>query len=145
MSSSTLVTSIVTAVLGSGVAGTIVQLIHARNTRRDINLKALRQPAEIDQVVLGGASQAVTLLTSSLTWAEEELADLRRDNVKDRKEIRRLGDSIEAKDARIRELEGELLILRDRLNQSQARLGRALEQIAELKEGGHGNGHTVVQ
>jgi chromosome segregation ATPase len=143
--SNALISSIVTGLLGSGFAGVVVQLYHARTTRKELDLKAKKQPVEIEQVVLGGASQAVTLLTGSLQWAEQELAELRSDQASDRREIRRLSESVEAKDARIRELESELLILKERFGQVQIQLERALSQVQELKENGNGNGNTVVQ
>jgi len=142
--SNTLISSVITALLGSGLAGTAVQLYHARTTRKELDLKAQKQPVEVEQVILGGASQAVTLLTSSLQWAENELVELRRDQSSDRREIRRLSESVEAKDARIRELESELLILKERFGMVQQQLDHALNQVKELKENGNGNGHTVV-
>jgi chromosome segregation ATPase len=130
--------TILTGILGSGLAGTVVQLYHARTTRKELNLKAQKQPVEVEQVILGGAGQAVSILTNSLKWAEEELSDLRKDQARDRKEIRRLSESVESKDARIRELESELLILRDRFSLVTTQLDSALIQVRELKENGNG-------
>lgn len=141
--SNALISSIVSTILGSGFVGVGVQLYHARTARKELDLKALKQPVEVEQVILGGASQAVTLLTSSLKWAEQELADLRKDNATDRREMRRLAESVESKDARIRELESELLILKDRFAQVQVQLDLALGQVQELKENGNG-GHASV-
>ena len=143
--SNALISSVISGVLGSGFAGVGVQLYHAKTTRKELDLKAERQPVELEQVSLGGAAAAVTLLTNSLQWAEQELKDLRTDQATDRREAHRLTLSVEAKDARIRELETQLLLLRENFDRVHLQLDEALRQIEELKGNENGNGRTVVK
>jgi len=138
---STTLVAAVSTLLGGGTMAGIAQIISARNARHQIKVEAQRAPADIEAVLLGGASQAVTLLTSSLEWAENELKDLRTDTARDKKKIRELQTNVDAKDQRINELESELLQLKDRFANVQVQLDHALEQVRLLRE--NGNGHTV--
>jgi chromosome segregation ATPase len=124
----------------------IAQILSARNARHKIKVEAQKAPADIEAVLLGGASQAVTLLTNSLEWAENELKDLRTDQVRDKKKLRELQETVTAKDVRINELESELLGLRDRFAKVQEQLDHALDQVRQLRENGNnGAGHTPIQ
>lgn len=83
-------------------------------------------------MILGGASQAVDVLTNSLKWAQDELQGIRIEQANDKQCIRDLIASNDSKDARIGELERELATLRVKLQEVQTALDNALARINEM-------------
>jgi chromosome segregation ATPase len=131
----------VTALLGGGLFGGLSQILHARNTGKQIKIDAEKAPADIEAVLLGGASQAVQVLTNSLTWTQGEMKALKEEQAADKARIRALMDSNDSKDTRIKEMERELQMLRLQVAEVQAALDRATLRIQEMR--GHTNGQDT--
>jgi chromosome segregation ATPase len=128
--------------MGGGFVGAIAQVLGARNTSRQIQLEEKRNPADVSTLLLGGASQAVTVLTNSLQWAQEELSGLKQEQAADKLRIRELMASNDAKDMRIAEMERELHILRRQVVDIQTALDRAQARINEMRGGSNGHGES---
>lgn len=129
----------VTALLSGGLVGGVSQILHARNTARQIRLEQDRSPADIEAVLLGGASQAVTVLTNSLQWTQNELKALKDEQAQDKARIRELMNSNDQKDRRVNEMERELQNLRVQLAEVQTALDRAQLRIQEMRGGSNGH------
>jgi septal ring factor EnvC (AmiA/AmiB activator) len=112
----------------------VTQILNARNVSKRIDIERAKAPADIESVLLGGASQAVSVLTNSLTWTQGEMAELQKSQAQDHRTIRTLQRSLEEKDVRIHEMEMELMRLRAQLLEVQASLDRAQTRIQEMRE-----------
>lgn len=134
MATDTWLVPVVTAIMGGGVVTGLSQLWGARNTSRQIQIQEERTPADVSTIILGGASQAVDVLTNSLKWAQEELEGIRSEQVNDKRRIRELLASNDSKDARIAELERELADLRIRMGELQTALEGAQARISEMRQ-----------
>lgn len=132
MATETWLIPVVTAIMGGGVVSGLSQLWAARNTSRQVKIQEERAPADVNTVILGGASQAVDVLTNSLKWAQDELQGIRIEQANDKQCIRDLIASNDSKDARIGELERELATLRVKLQEVQTALDNALARINEM-------------
>lgn len=132
MATDTWLVPVVTAIMGGGIVTGLSQLWGARNTSRQVQLQEERTPADVSTIILGGASQAVDVLTNSLKWAQDELEGIRSEQVNDKRRIRELAASNDSKDARIAELERELADLRIKLREVQTALDNALARINEM-------------
>lgn len=133
----------ITAVTGGGLVGAISQLLGARNASRQIKLAESQSPADVSTVLLGGASQAVTVLTNSLQWTQNELKALKEEQAADKERIRDLAASNNAKDVRISEMERELQMLRLRVMEVQTALDRAQSRINEMRGYTNGQGEPA--
>lgn len=129
---------VVTALLGGGLATALSQVLHARNVGRQIEIEQAKAPADIEAVLLGGASQAVAVLTNSLTWQQGELKSLKEEQAADQRRIKELQTSLDIKDRRIHEMEEELRVLRVQLGELQTALDRATIRLQEMR--GDSNG-----
>lgn len=139
MATDTWLVPVVTAIMGGGIVTGLSQLWGARNTSRQVQLQEERTPADVSTIILGGASQAVDVLTNSLKWAQDELEGIRSEQVNDKRRIRELAASNDSKDARIAELERELADLRIKLREVQTALDNALARINEMRESTNGH------
>lgn len=142
MATETWLVPVVTAIMSGGIVGGISQLWGARNTSKQLKMEEQKTPADIGTVLLGGASQAVTVLTNSLQYAQNELEGIRAEQTRDRQRIRELMASNDSKDARIAEMERELSSLRLRLGELQTALDRAQTRINEMRGGSNGSEST---
>lgn len=130
----------ITALMSGGLVGGLSQVFGARNAAKQIKLEEERNPADVSTVLLGGASQAVTVLTNSLQWAQDELKGLKQEQASDKKLIRELMASNDSKDARIAEMERELMTLRRQVGEVQSALDRAQTRIREMRGSTNGQG-----
>lgn len=128
----------IAAVLGGGLTTGFAALVNAFHTGRQIKLQQEKNPADIDAVLLGGASQAVQVLTNSLTWTEGRLKALQEEQALDKVRIETLVESNRAKDVKMAEMETELRHLRVQVAEVQTALDRAQTRINEMR--GFGNG-----
>lgn len=129
MNGTTIITLIVSIIVaaggGAGIASLITGRAIARKTGAESAAIDAKLPAEVDSITVQGAEQAVLVMQRTLETVQADNAQLRKDREADRQRITELED-------KVRELERKVTHAEDALGDARREAGQVRAELTSF-------------